>query len=1198
MNNFTNLCRKAALMLSLVLGGYASQAQTQIFFEKMGTVTGDTPIATHESINGFDNDALTMTVDGAVAANATELRKSNNKGTDGANDANVWMAASGDRYFAIGDIDASTYTNLTLEFAYRKEQAASLPVIELAYWNGTAYVPVTYTFAEAAAATVGWYTVSGIQLPAAAQINGLKLRWKKTAASVAARLDEVKLMGTAAVTTAPTIASTINGRTGVKTTVEESFSVATTAGSSANQLVKVKLALATPAQAADITLLYEATPGNFLPLTFNAAGEAEFGPAAGFPLANASTNFKITFAAAGTYNYSLAINDATTGVALTAPTTESVTVAAFVNPTIASTLNGRAGVVTGVQETYDVTTVAGDMAGRMVKVKATLATPAQAANMTLEYFETANSTWVPFTFDANGVFVYGPPATGFPLSNATSNFRVTYNAAGTYTTTLEIVDATTGVAVVPGVTETVTVTAPVVVVAPTIASTLNGRAGVVTGVQQTYDVTTTAGNMAGTMVKVKATLATPAQAANMALEYFETTNSTWVPFTFDANGVFIYGPPATGFPLANATSNFRVTYNAAGTYATTLEIIDATTGVALVPGVIESVTVTAPIVAPTIASTINGRTGVKTTVEENFSVATTTGSAAGQMVKVKMTLATPAQAADITLLYEATPGNFLPLTFNAAGETEFGPTTGFPLASTATNFKITFAAAGTYNYSLAINDATTGVALATPTAESVTVAAFVNPTIASTLNGRTGVLTGVQQTYDVTTVAGDMAGHMVKVKATLTTPAQAANMTQEYFETTTSTWMPLTFDANGVFMFGPATGFPLANATSNFRVTYNAAGTYVTTLEIVDAITGVAVVPGVTESVTVTAPVVAPTIASTLNARTNVKTTVEESFSVTTTTGTSAGQMVKGKMTLTNPAQAADVTLSYEVTPGTFLPLTFNATGEMEFGPATGFPLANLTSNFKVTFATAGTYDYSLAIIDAATGVALATPTVETVTVAAFVNPKIASDLNARTNLVTRAQNDFEVGITAGDMAGKTVNIKLSLTNPAQASDIELFYEDAVSGNYLPLTFDANGEVTFGPAAGFALADDTTAFRVIFNAPGTYDYTLSVLEVAAGDTLVAVNESVTILINGVKDAQLARLVNVYPNPATEVLNIELNNNLKAEVTVLDLTGKQVAALKNVSGEAQLNVAHLNAGTYLLQIKTAEGVATKRFVVVR
>ncbi|HSI91544.1 MAG TPA: hypothetical protein VK927_10540, partial [Adhaeribacter sp.] len=183
MNKFTLLYQKALIMLSLMLTGYASQAQTQIFLEKMGTVTSNTSVTAHETADGFDNDAFTMTVDGAAAGNSADIRKSNNIGTDGTDDANVYFTASGDRNFAIEGIDASGYTNLELEFAYRKESASALPDIELAFWDGTAYVPVTYTFAEAANATTGWYTVSGIQLPAAAQVNDLKLRWKKTAAS-------------------------------------------------------------------------------------------------------------------------------------------------------------------------------------------------------------------------------------------------------------------------------------------------------------------------------------------------------------------------------------------------------------------------------------------------------------------------------------------------------------------------------------------------------------------------------------------------------------------------------------------------------------------------------------------------------------------------------------------------------------------------------------------------------------------------------------------------------------------------------------------------------------------------------------------------------------------------------------------------------------------------------------------------------
>jgi hypothetical protein len=1061
MNKLKQIYLSSIMTVALVLSGYVTKAQTQIFFETMGTVTANTTLAAHETADGFDNDSYTMT-DGSAGSPA-DLRKTGTRGTNGADDANLWFKAANTTPvgFAIEGIDAANFTNLSLDFYYRRESGATVvPTLAVEFWDGTAWQAISNVPAlNGTPAT--WTAITNVTLPAAAQISNLKIRFVKSGTEPF-RLDEIKLNGTAA-TVAPTISGTLNNRTGVKTTVQESFAVSTTTGTHAGQMVKVKMTLATPAQASNIALLYEATPGNFLTLPFNAAGEVEFGPSTGFPLANATTNFKITFSAAGTYNYSLVIADAATGTALAPATTESVTVAAFVNPTISSTLNGRTGVLTGAQQAYGVTTVAGDMAGRMVKVKATLATPAQASDVVMEY---------------------------------------------------------------------------------------------------------------------------------------EATPGNFLPLTFNAAGEAEFGP-ATGFPLANATTNFRATFNATGTYNYTLTIIDAASGQAVVAGTTESLTVTSAS-DPTVASTLNSRTGVKTTIEENFAVSTTTGTHAGQMVKVKMTLATPAQASNIALLYEATPGNFLTLPFNAAGEVEFGPSTGFPLANATTNFKITFSAAGTYNYSLVIVDAATatGTALAPATTESVTVAAFVNPTISSTLNGRTGVLTGVQQAYGVTTVAGDMAGRMVKVKATLATPAQASDIVMEY-EATPGNFLPLTFNAAGEAEFGPATGFPLANATTNFRATFSAAGTYNYSLAIIDAASGQAVVPAVSESVTVSTPVVAPTIASTLNNRTGVKTTVEESFSVSTTTGTYAGQMVKVKMVLAIPTQAANMALVYEATPGNFLPLTFNATGEMEFGPATGFPLANATTNFKITFSAAGTYNYTLAIVDATTGTALAPATTESVTVAAFVNPTISSTLNGRTGVVTRVPQAFAVTNVANDMAGHMVKVKATLATLVQASDVVMEYE-ATPGNFLPLTFNAAGEAEFGPATGFPLANATTNFRATFSAAGTYNYSLAIVDATTGAVLgVVSSESVTILVNGVKADVLAHSVNVYPNPASETLNIALKDaQNKAEIKVLDLTGKEVVAAKQITGAATIQVGTLKQGTYLVQVKTAEGVATKRFVVVR
>jgi len=78
-------------------------------------------------------------------------------------------------------------------------------------------------------------------------------------------------------------------------------------------------------------------------------------------------------------------------------------------------------------------------------------------------------------------------------------------------------------------------------------------------------------------------------------------------------------------------------------------------------------------------------------------------------------------------------------------------------------------------------------------------------------------------------------------------------------------------------------------------------------------------------------------------------------------TNSDLGSTVRVKITVTG-GDAANVALLYQEGDN-FLPLTFDENGLAWFGPESGFTLANLTSNFKVTFAEAGSYSYKLEIV-------------------------------------------------------------------------------------------------------------------------------------------------------------------------------------------------------------------------------------------
>ncbi len=69
---------------------------------------------------------------------------------------------------------------------------------------------------------------------------------------------------------------------------------------------------------------------------------------------------------------------------------------------------------------------------------------------------------------------------------------------------------------------------------------------------------------------------------------------------------------------------------------------------------------------------------------------------------------------------------------------------------------------------------------------------------------------------------------------------------------------------------------------------------------------------------------------------------------------------------------------------------------------------------------------------------------------------------------------------------------------------------------------------------------------------------------------------------------------VYPNPATDVVNISNANNLEITNTVItDINGRIVKQVN--SAVESINVGDLNTGVYFLKVTTADGVGVTKFV---
>ena len=97
--------------------------------------------------------------------------------------------------------------------------------------------------------------------------------------------------------------------------------------------------------------------------------------------------------------------------------------------------------------------------------------------------------------------------------------------------------------------------------------------------------------------------------------------------------------------------------------------------------------------------------------------------------------------------------------------------------------------------------------------------------------------------------------------------------------------------------------------------------------------------------------------------------------------------------------------------------------------------------------------------------------------------------------------------------------------------------------------------------------------------------------------ITAINAVPPSVITLSTNEQLAAKFNMYPNPATNVVNITNNENMLVnKVVIYDITGKQLSTQSfNNETQIQLNVENLASGTYMLHLQTNEGIAVKKLV---
>ncbi len=91
------------------------------------------------------------------------------------------------------------------------------------------------------------------------------------------------------------------------------------------------------------------------------------------------------------------------------------------------------------------------------------------------------------------------------------------------------------------------------------------------------------------------------------------------------------------------------------------------------------------------------------------------------------------------------------------------------------------------------------------------------------------------------------------------------------------------------------------------------------------------------------------------------------------------------------------------------------------------------------------------------------------------------------------------------------------------------------------------------------------------------------------------SEIITVNV-GVEEIALEDQLNIYPNPVTDVLNVQWNNTTEsANLSIRDLSGRLVHSERVANGNAVLDLSNLSSGNYILELQMTDRTIRKQVV---
>ncbi|MFT3796319.1 T9SS type A sorting domain-containing protein [Flavobacterium sp.] len=143
---------------------------------------------------------------------------------------------------------------------------------------------------------------------------------------------------------------------------------------------------------------------------------------------------------------------------------------------------------------------------------------------------------------------------------------------------------------------------------------------------------------------------------------------------------------------------------------------------------------------------------------------------------------------------------------------------------------------------------------------------------------------------------------------------------------------------------------------------------------------------------------------------------------------------------------------------------------------------------------------------------------------------------------------------------------------------------------------EGTGLITSSPIIGASAGIDAVQLNMMVTAISLTGQTNTVSSLGLFDNLNFQASAVNGPLSVKTEEVVANEVSVYPNPATNVINVSNPNASITKITLTDLNGRTVKQINyDKVAEIQINISDLASGMYMMNIQSTDGESVKKFL---